>query len=79
VRLAIGMAGEDTQEYVKEVFEASQKVIKDGSGLMGLLFGARTQRSATEESSGRPAYGSNENRDGTDSTGRARLHRGQKN
>ena len=69
---------EDTQEYVKQVVEASQKVIKDGSGLMGLLFGSRKQGDDSEEGSSHPAYGSNEAHDGRGSAGRARLPRGRK-
>jgi len=47
---------EDTQEYVKQVFETGQKVIKDGSGFMDVLFGGRTQGSDNEEGSSHPAH-----------------------
>jgi len=70
---------EDTQEYVKQVFEASQKVVKDGSGLMSLLFGGRRQGNDNEEGSSHPDYGSNEVHDDADSTGRARPRRSRKN
>ena len=70
---------EDTQEYVKQVFEVGQKVIKDGSGFMDVLFGGRTQGDDNEEGSGHPAYGSNEAHDDVGSTARAPPRRGRKN
>jgi len=70
---------EDTQEYVKQVFETGQKVIKDGSGLMGLLFGGRMQGDDNEEGSSHPVYGPNEAHDNVGSKGRARTRRGRKN
>jgi len=69
---------EDTQEYVKQIFEASQKVVNDGSGLMNILFGGRRQGDDNEEGSSYPAYGPNEDHDDADSTGRARPRRGRK-
>jgi hypothetical protein len=69
---------EDTQEYVKQVFQASQKVVKDGSGLMGLLFGGGTQGNDNEDGSSRPTYGPKEDHDGVGSTGQARVRRGRK-
>ena len=68
---------EDTQEYVKQVFEAGQKVIKDGSGFMGLLFGGHTQGDDNKGGSRHPASGSSEARDNVGSKGQARFRRGE--
>jgi len=70
---------EDTQEYVKQVFDTSQKVMKEGSGLLGLLFGGSRQGNDNEEGSDRPLYESNEVRDGAGSTSRGRPRRGRGN
>jgi hypothetical protein len=68
----------DTQEYVKQVLEAGQQVVKDGSGLVDLLFGGRIQGDDNEEDSSRADYESNEPyEDGPAS--RVRLRRGERN
>jgi len=64
---------------VKQVFEAGQKVIKEGSGFVDLLFGGRMQDDDSEEGSSHPAYGSYKAHDDVDSTARARPRRGRKN
>ena len=70
---------EDTQEYVKQVFEAGQKVVKDGSGFMSLVFGRRGQGNDNEEGSSYPAYEPDEVHDDAGPMGRARPRRGRKN
>jgi len=51
---------EDTQEYVKRVVDGAQKVIKDGSGFLDLLF----KRPSTKEG------GRGQTEDGEEDTGR---------
>lgn len=64
---------------MKQVFEAGQKVIKEGSGFMDLLFGGHMQGDDNEEGSSHPAYGSYKAHDDVGSTAPARPRRGRKN
>ena len=64
---------------MKQVFEAGQKVIKDGSGFIDLVFGGRMQGDDNEEGSSHSAYGSYKAHDDVGSTARARPRRQRKN